>query len=222
MWNKQKANKGLNTLLVRPVTDAMLRAICLKLVLAVISDSNLAQQNTTGASSGILLQAAHWWITNTFILRGDIDGHWLHHHNSREGQLMSYEVYFNGIPNCLKYLNYAFIFFFFNFFLAMPHSMWDLSSLTRAPPAVGVWSLNHCTTREVPHLLLLLFLKNYLFIYLFLAALGLCCSTQAFSSCIEWGLLLVVVLGLLIAVASLVVEQGSRCTGFSSCGTRAQ
>ena len=47
----------------------------------------------------------------------------------------------------------------------------------------------------------------YLFI-LFLAALGLCCRARAFSSCAERGLLFVVVRGLLIAVASLVAEQG--------------
>ena len=44
---------------------------------------------------------------------------------------------------------------------------------------------------------------------------------QAFSSCSEWELFFVVVSGLLIAVASLVAEQGSRCVGFSSCGMRA-
>ena len=47
----------------------------------------------------------------------------------------------------------------------------------------------------------------YLFI-LFLAALGLRCCAQAFSSCGEQGLLFVVVRGLLIAVASLVAEHG--------------
>ena len=46
-----------------------------------------------------------------------------------------------------------------------------------------------------------------LFIYLFLAVLGLRCCVQAFSSCGEWRLLFVVVRGLLIAVASLVVEH---------------
>ena len=48
----------------------------------------------------------------------------------------------------------------------------------------------------------------YLFIYLFLAVLGLRCCAQAFSGCGEWGLLFVAVRGLLIAVASLVVEHG--------------
>ena len=46
------------------------------------------------------------------------------------------------------------------------------------------------------------------FIYLFLAALGLRCCTWAFSSWGERGLLFVDVHGLLIAVASLVVEHG--------------
>ena len=48
---------------------------------------------------------------------------------------------------------------------------------------------------------------NFLKIYLFLAALGLCCCARAFSSCGEQGLLFIVVRGLLIAVASLVAEH---------------
>ena len=54
----------------------------------------------------------------------------------------------------------------------------------------GIWS-QACTLK-----------KN-----LSLAALGLHCSAWAFSSCGEQGLLFVVVRGLLIAVASLVVEH---------------
>ena len=67
-----------------------------------------------------------------------------------------------------------------------------------------------------------------LFIYLFLAALGLRCCVWAFSSCGEWGLLFVVVRGLLIAVAS---RCGARALGtwasvvvarrLRSCGSRA-
>ena len=45
------------------------------------------------------------------------------------------------------------------------------------------------------------------FIYLLLVALGLCCCTQAFSSCGEGGLLFVAVRSLLIAVSSLVAEH---------------
>ena len=54
----------------------------------------------------------------------------------------------------------------------------------------------------------IMFLINLFILFiLFLAALGLRC-TRAFSSCGERGLLFVVVCGLLIAVASLVVEHG--------------
>ena len=53
------------------------------------------------------------------------------------------------------------------------------------------------------------FFLIYLFIHLlFLAAFGLRCCVRAFSSCSEWGLLFVAVRGLLIVVASLVVEHG--------------
>ena len=45
-------------------------------------------------------------------------------------------------------------------------------------------------------------------IYLFMAALGLRCCAWAFSSCSERGLLFVAACGLLIVVASLVVEHG--------------
>ena len=76
-----------------------------------------------------------------------------------------------------------------------------------------------------------------LFICLFLAALGLRCCAQAFSSCSEQGLLFVVVHRLLIAVASLVAEHGLQACGLqqlqhavsvlvacglSSCGSQAQ
>ena len=54
----------------------------------------------------------------------------------------------------------------------------------------------------------ILFFLIYYFIYLFLAALGLRCWTQAFSSGGERGLLFVAVRGLLIVVASPVVEHG--------------
>ena len=49
---------------------------------------------------------------------------------------------------------------------------------------------------------------SILFFFFFLAALGLRCCTRALSSFGERGLLLVVVRGLLIVVASLVAEHG--------------
>ena len=51
-------------------------------------------------------------------------------------------------------------------------------------------------------------LYKFIYLFLFLAALGLRCCTWAFSSYDEQGLLFVVVLGLLISVASLVTEHG--------------
>ena len=56
------------------------------------------------------------------------------------------------------------------------------------------------------------FLIN-LFIYLFLAALGLHCCSRAFSSCGKWGLVFIAVRGLLTAVASLVVEHRLQACG---------
>ena len=91
------------------------------------------------------------------------------------------------------------------------------SSRTRARtcvPCIGRRILNHCATREVP-----IFIT--IFIYLFLAALGLRCCTRAFSNCSERGLLFVAVLGLLIAVASLVVEHGLWVCGLSNYGSQA-
>ena len=61
--------------------------------------------------------------------------------------------------------------------------------------------------KKVLFLFLRFFKKINLFIYLFLAALGLCCCARAFSSCGEQGLLFVAMRGLLIAVASLVAEH---------------
>ena len=55
--------------------------------------------------------------------------------------------------------------------------------------------------------LIFFFLIN-LFIYLFLAALGLRCCARAFFSCGERGLLFFAVCGLFIAVASPVAEHG--------------
>ena len=68
-----------------------------------------------------------------------------------------------------------------------------------------------------------------LFIYLFLAVLGLCCCAQAFSSCGKQGLVFIAVHGFLIAVSSLCCRAWVIGTwasvvvarGLSSCGSRA-
>ena len=62
---------------------------------------------------------------------------------------------------------------------------------------------------------------KFFIIYLFLAVLGLPCCWWAFSGCSEQGLRLAAVHGLLIVVASLVTEPGSRRVGSSSCSSQA-
>ena len=57
---------------------------------------------------------------------------------------------------------------------------------------------------------LFFFKGTLLYIYLFLAALGLCCCVRAFFSCGERGLLFLEVRGLLIVVASCC---GARALG---------
>ena len=61
-------------------------------------------------------------------------------------------------------------------------------------------------------------------LFLFLAVLGLCCCLWAFSSCREWGLLFVMVHGLLIVVASCCGAQRASVVaarGLRSCGSQA-
>ena len=65
------------------------------------------------------------------------------------------------------------------------------------------------------------FLIN-LFIYLFLAVLGLRFCARAFSSCGERGTFFIAVCGPLTIVASLVAEHRLQTRRLSSCGSRAQ
>ena len=65
--------------------------------------------------------------------------------------------------------------------------------------------------------MLLLLLFFLIFIYLFLAALGLGCC--AFSRCSEQGLLFIAMCRLLIAVASLVAEHGFQAHGLRHTGS---
>ena len=59
------------------------------------------------------------------------------------------------------------------------------------------------------------------FLFFFLAALGLCCWSQAFCSCGEWGPLFLAVCGCLTAVASLISEHGLWACRLSKCGMQA-
>ena len=77
-------------------------------------------------------------------------------------------------------------------------------------PTVAFWSRNS-----------FFFLIN-LFIYLFLAVLGLRFCARAFSSCGERGPLFIVVRGPLTVAASLVAEHRLQTCRLSSCGSWAQ
>ena len=60
-----------------------------------------------------------------------------------------------------------------------------------------------------------------LFIYSFMAVLGLRFSARAFSSCGKWGLLFITVRRPLTVRASLVAEHRLQTRRLSSCGSRA-
>ena len=60
-----------------------------------------------------------------------------------------------------------------------------------------------------------------LFIYLFLAVLGLCFCARAFSSCGKWGPPFIAVRRPLTVAASPVAEHRLQLHRLSSCGSRA-
>ena len=67
------------------------------------------------------------------------------------------------------------------------------------------------------------FIIIFKFIYFyFLAVLGPCFCARAFSSCGEWGPLLIAVREPLTVAASLVAEHRLQTRRLSSCGSRAQ
>ena len=98
--------------------------------------------------------------------------------------------------------------------------MWDLpgSGLEPVSPALADGFLTTVPSGKSKTALILnyagsktfntLFFFSNLYLFIYLAALGLRCCVQAFSSCNDRGLLFIAVLGLLIVVASLVVEHG--------------
>ena len=83
---------------------------------------------------------------------------------------------------------------------------------------IGRQVLCQWATREGPQMRFKWFLFFSLFIF---GCTESSLLARTFSTCGEWGLLLVAVCGLPIEVASQW-SMGSRCVGFSSCGTRAQ
>ena len=65
------------------------------------------------------------------------------------------------------------------------------------------------------------FFNIYLFIYLFMAVLGLRFCARAFSSCGKWGPLFIAVRGPLTVAASLVAGHRLQTRRLSNCGSRA-
>ena len=109
----------------------------------------------------------------------------------------------------------------------MLHGMWDLPGpgLKPVSPGLAGGFLTIASPGKSQNVSLFYFLKFIYLINLFLSALGLRCCSRAFSSCGEWGLLFVVVRGLLIVVASLGAKRRLYSVvvacGLSSCGSRA-
>ena len=61
----------------------------------------------------------------------------------------------------------------------------------------------------------------YLFIYLFMAVLGLSFCVRAFSGCGKWGPLFIAVRGPLTIAVSPVAEHRLQMRRLSNCGSRA-
>ena len=80
-------------------------------------------------------------------------------------------------------------------------------------------SCRACFLPQSPATILFYFI---LFIYLFMAVLGLRFCTRAFSSCSKRGPLFIVVRGPLTIAASLVAEHRLQTRGLSNCGSQAQ
>ena len=75
---------------------------------------------------------------------------------------------------------------------------------------------------DIFYFLRIFFFNFYLFIYLFMAVLGLRFCARALSSCGKRGPLFIAVRGPLTTAASLVAEHRLQMRRLSSCGSRAQ
>ena len=95
-----------------------------------------------------------------------------------------------------------------------PNSMISLHQLISPIPKFSIFP-------SLLALFLFLFFKINLFIYLFLAVLGLRFCVRASSSCGERGPLFIVVCGPPTVAASLVAEHRLQMRRLSSCGSRA-
>ena len=101
----------------------------------------------------------------------------------------------------------------------MPGRVWG-QAVPFSTPA-GSLGLGLCST-TVPMMFFGFLFFLILFIYLFMAVLGLRFCARAFSSCGKWGPLFIAVRGPLTIAASLVAEHRLQMRRLSSCGSRAQ
>ena len=111
---------------------------------------------------------------------------------------------------------------FFNFQYTDPvHILLDIYLIS-----LSLWSYYVCYIFVFLYFFLKIlcgqFTSFYLFIYLFLAVLGLRLCTRALSSCGKRGPLFIAVRGPLIIAASLVAEHRPQTCRLSNCGSRAQ
>ena len=121
-----------------------------------------------------------------------------------------------------------------------PHLKWNISPLflynpifnlaksnifPRSPTILNYLQSKYGISRLISQWGTFFFFKEfhfYLFIYLFLAVLGLRFCARAFSSCGERGPLFIAVRGPLTIAAPPVAEHRLQTRRLSSCGTRAQ
>ena len=97
--------------------------------------------------------------------------------------------------------------FFVLFFASMLHRMRDLSSLVKDRTSIPhVESRVFTTVLPGKSLTNFILELSFIYLFLFLAALGLCFCARTFSSYV-WGYSLVTVCGLLLVVVSLVTER---------------
>ena len=114
------------------------------------------------------------------------------------------------------YINYRVITVLQSLGLCTPSYTWKHFSLrypndSVSPPWESLFSFHILWPQHLRFKPLCIFFVLFLFFcFIFLAVMGLCCRTQAFSSYSESGLLFIAVFRLLIAVASFVAEQGCR------------
>ena len=137
---------------------------------------------------------------------------------------------FSKIPwkVCLYLLSPIFLlpFFFFFFFYFFFWSLVDLQCCANLCCTAKRLSYTHVDILflySFPLWFITGFFKyKFILFILFLAALGLRCCAQSFSSCGERGYSSLWCTGFSLRWLLLLWSKGSRRVGFSSCGTRAQ